>query len=155
MRYSHGRRLQDRWAGEQNPPLPCAGLFCARLLLWQFSVASAIHFFRAEAYNRSPKFNLSNRTSWDGELFVNLAKQGARIGFIQADLACFRIHGDSISDSGRMNGQYRQDSRRVFRELEGRTWGANDEVLRLIHRAGGLVRRLGYKVQPGTGKGAA
>jgi glycosyltransferase involved in cell wall biosynthesis len=112
-------------------------------------------FFRAEAYNRSPKFNTANRTCWDGELFVNLAKQGARIEYIRGDLGCFRIHETSISGSGRTNGQYRQDSRRIFRELQGHGWGANDEVLRFMYRAGGLAKRLRHKLQSRPEKGAA
>jgi glycosyltransferase involved in cell wall biosynthesis len=112
-------------------------------------------FFRAEVYNRSPKFNTANRTCWDGELFVNLARQGARIGYIQGDLACFRIHESSISGSGRTNGQYRQDCLRIFRELQGHNWGARDEVLRYIYRARKLAKRFGHKLQPQPGRGAA
>ena len=40
-------------------------------------------FFRAEIFHNSPKFNPENRTCWDGELFVNFANLGARIGYIQ------------------------------------------------------------------------
>jgi glycosyltransferase involved in cell wall biosynthesis len=68
-------------------------------------------FFRAAAYRRSPGFNLENRTCWDGELFVQLANRGAKIGYIPSDLGGFRIHEASISGSGRMNEQYKQDCR--------------------------------------------
>ena len=85
-------------------------------------------FFRAEAYRRSPRFNLENRTCWDGELFVNLAKKGAKIAYIRADLAGFRIHEMSISGSGRTNEQYRKDGRRIFRQVLGHEWGATDEA---------------------------
>ena len=60
-------------------------------------------FFRAEVFRRSPGFNLDNRTCWDGELFVRIADLGATIGYINHDLAGFRIHDASISGSGRMN----------------------------------------------------
>lgn len=102
-------------------------------------------FFRAEAYHRSPKFNLENRTCWDGELFVKIADQGARIGYIHADLAGFRIHDDSISGSGRMNEQYRADSRRIFRELRGHEWRASDDILRYLYRAEGFLIGLGSR----------
>jgi glycosyltransferase involved in cell wall biosynthesis len=103
-------------------------------------------FFRAEAYRRSPQFNLENRTCWDGELFVNIANQGARIGYIHQDLAGFRIHEASISGSGRMNAQFRADSRRIFRQLRGREWRASDELLCYFYRAEGLLIRLGSQL---------
>ena len=54
-------------------------------------------FFRRKAFLRSPGFNTENRTSWDGELFVSMAHMGATVGYINADLAAFRIHDASIS----------------------------------------------------------
>ena len=59
-------------------------------------------FFRREAFLRSPRFNAENRTSWDGELFVLMANMGATVGYIDADLAAFRIHDASISGTGRL-----------------------------------------------------
>ncbi len=109
-------------------------------------------FFRAETYRQSPKFNVENRTCWDGELFVHIANQGAKIGYIHADLAGFRMHEASISGSGRMNNQYQQDCRRIFRQLRGHEWKTTDEVLRFFYRAEGLVKGLGarMKLRPGT-----
>lgn len=97
-------------------------------------------FFRAAAFERSPKFNVENRTSWDGELFLHLANQGAKIGYIHADLGGFRIHKESISGSGRMNEQYRQDCRRIFRQLTGREWKPADEILRFLYRVEGFLK---------------
>ena len=98
-------------------------------------------FFRADAFLRSPKFNVENRTCWDGELFVTMAAQGARIGYIQADLASFRLHDASISGSGRTFEQYVVDSRRLFRRFEGRDWKSTDELLRFVYRAENLLIR--------------
>jgi len=98
-------------------------------------------FFRAEAFLRSPKFNVENRTCWDGELFVTMADQGARIGYVQADLASFRLHSASISGSGRTFKQYVADSRRIFRRLKGRDWRARDELLRYVYRVENLLIR--------------
>jgi glycosyltransferase involved in cell wall biosynthesis len=102
-------------------------------------------FFRASVFSRSPRFNLQNRTCWDGELFVNLANQGARIGYIHADLAGFRIHEASISGSGRLNDQFRADSRRIFRQLRGRDWNASDDLLSYFYRAEGFLAGLGSR----------
>lgn len=110
-------------------------------------------FFRAEAYRRSPRFNLENRTCWDGELFVHMANQGAKIGYIRADLAGFRIHEASISGSGRMNEQYRQDHLRMFRQVRGHDWRATDAMLSFLYRAQGFANRLGTMLQSRPEKG--
>jgi glycosyltransferase involved in cell wall biosynthesis len=112
-------------------------------------------FFRAEVYRRSPGFNLENRTCWDGELFVQIADLGAKIGYIHADLAGFRIHETSISGSGRMNEQYRRDCRRIFRQLRGHEWKATDELLHFLYRAEGVLKSLGTRIQMGAGKNSA
>lgn len=103
-------------------------------------------FFRAEIFRRSPGFNLENRTCWDGELFVRIADLGATIGYINADLAGFRIHETSISGSGRMNEQYLRDCRRMFRQWRGYEWKATDELLRFFYRAEGVMKNLGVRI---------
>lgn len=112
-------------------------------------------FFRASAFQRSPGFNLDNRTSWDGELFLNIAEQGANIGYIHEDLASFRIHPESISGSGRFNKQYQRDRRRIFRQFAGREWRANDEILRFLYRAEGFLKGFGARMRWPTGENAA
>ena len=99
-------------------------------------------FFRAEAFRRSPHFNVENRTCWDGELFVNMVNQGARTGHLSSDLAGFRIHGASISGSGRLNEQYLRDCRRIFREMRNREWGRMDDLRRVVYRATGYLSRI-------------
>lgn len=97
-------------------------------------------FFRSKTYLASPRFNVQNRTCWDGELVVTMVSQGARIGYIDADLSAFRIHDESITGTGRLNGAYIRDSRRTFEQIHRRSWGAKDEVLRLLYRLKGAVR---------------
>lgn len=111
-------------------------------------------FFRAGTYHRSPKFNVENHTCWDGELFVSFANQGARIGYIAADLGGFRIHSQSISGSGRMSDEYLADCRRMFRQLRGHEWGAADELLRFMYRSVGALRRV-LALVPQVRKGTA
>lgn len=103
-------------------------------------------FFRAEAYRGSPKFNVENRTCWDGELFVNIANQGARIGYIHADIGGFRIYEGSISGSGRLYEQFQKDSRRIFHELTGHEWRTIDQLLCYLYRAEALLAGLGSRL---------
>jgi glycosyltransferase involved in cell wall biosynthesis len=98
-------------------------------------------FFKASIFDRSQGFNIANRTSWDGELFLKIADIGAKIGYIDADLGGFRIHDESISGSGRLNNQYLEDRRRMFRQLTGREWQMSDEILSFFFRMEGFLRR--------------
>jgi glycosyltransferase involved in cell wall biosynthesis len=101
-------------------------------------------FFRRKAFLLSPGFNIENRTSWDGELFVSMTQMGATAGYINADLAAFRIHGASISGTGRLEDTYREDCRRIFRQIRGREWRVTDELLCLLYKAEGLLLRTGW-----------
>ena len=111
-------------------------------------------FVSAEAYRRSPKFNIENHTCWDGELFVNIANQGARVEYIDADLACFRIHEESITGSGRLEDQYLEDHRRIFRQICGHGWRTTDKMLRLLYRCEGQLIRVGRKLQDVSERGS-
>lgn len=98
-------------------------------------------FFRREAFARSGGFNPENRTCWDGELIVTMASQGAAMMYVDADLSAFRVHGASISGSGRLGQAYIEDCRRIFRDIQGRDWRAPDTMWRLLYRAEGLLLR--------------
>jgi len=99
-------------------------------------------FFRSDVYLRSPGFNIENRTCWDGELFITMANQGAKIGYIGAYLSGFRIHSSSITGSSINVKEYREDSRRIFKQVRGRKWRATDELLRLFYRTEGFLHRI-------------
>ena len=99
-------------------------------------------FFRSEAFRSSKGFNIENRTSWDGELFISFLEMGSVIGYTNEDLGCFRIHGESLSGSGRLNHLYFRDCKRIFRQIMGRDWCLIDEGLRLLYRCEQLLLRL-------------
>ena len=54
-------------------------------------------FFRRSAWEATDGFRVDNRTSWDAELFVDMALAGVRFGVINAVLAQFRRHDESIT----------------------------------------------------------
>lgn len=76
--------------------------------LWQQAT-----FFRRACFERAGGFNQHNRISWDSELVVDMALAGARIGYTPIALGDFRIYGESITGSGRMEELGRQELRRV------------------------------------------
>ena len=112
-------------------------------------------FFRREAFLRSPGFNVLNRTSWDGELFISMLKGGASVGYIDADLGAFRLHSTSISGSNTNAEGYRKDWNRVFREIEGREWGRGDQLWNFVYRAEGFLMRSGKLRKNSTGGGTS
>ena len=66
------------------------------------------------------RFNLENRTCWDGELIVDLALAGYEIHKTNTVLGQFRIYSESITGSGRFVQQIRKDHARIVRKILGR-----------------------------------
>lgn len=91
-------------------------------------------FFRKDAYLATQGFNPENRSCWDGELVLDMLVNGERAGILHEDLGAFRIHGASISGSGRLDEIYRQDCRRLFVKAMGREMDATDRMLGKIFR---------------------
>jgi glycosyltransferase involved in cell wall biosynthesis len=111
-------------------------------------------FFRRAAFEATGGFNLQNRSCWDGELFVTMLSKGAKVGFLNSDLGVFRVHGASITGSGRLEQIYRDDSARIFRNLKGRDLQARDRLLSFFYRTdrflrdpAQLFRTLRYRLQ--------
>lgn len=70
-------------------------------------------FFRASSYINVKGFNTKNVTSWDGELWLDMALSGAKFGLINEHFGVFRIHPDSISGSNRLYKKYKKDQLRI------------------------------------------
>ena len=52
-------------------------------------------FFKRETYLNTSGFNVKNRISWDGELFLDFALNNARFCKFNEFLSAFRIHNTS------------------------------------------------------------
>ena len=91
-------------------------------------------FFPAVMFRKIGGFNIQNRTSWDGEFFLNLVYEGFEHIVIKNNIAVFRIHSDSISGSGRSQDQYFLDKSRMFTEKMGRKYGVFDLCLSILLR---------------------
>ena len=77
-------------------------------------------FFRAEAYRRTRGFNVENRSNWDGELFVDMARTGARFGRTRQVWSRYRVHERSITGTGRLDARIAAYRERMFRDIMGR-----------------------------------
>lgn len=99
-------------------------------------------FFRKRSFERTRGFNLQNRTSWDGELLVEMIAARGKVGYIHRDLACFRIHAASITGGSSNAASYRADCTRIFEQIVGRKWTLEDDLFRILYRAEGALLRL-------------
>src|SRR5712692_5339437 len=60
-------------------------------------------FFRRDAFLKAGGFNVRSKTTWDGELVVDMALAGCRFAYTNNLLGDFRIYGDSITGSCRLS----------------------------------------------------
>jgi glycosyltransferase involved in cell wall biosynthesis len=105
--------------------------------LWRCAFGASVvlqqsTFFRRSAFLDVGGFNLANRTCWDGELLVRFSQSGKRFKLVNDYWSLFRIHGGSISGSGRLNDQYARDQTRIFQDIMGRPPGAPLDGLRSL-----------------------
>lgn len=91
-------------------------------------------FFRAGAFERSGGFNTTNRTNWDGELFVAMAESGARFELCSTVLSAYRVHASSITGAAALDAEIKSYNRRMFRHIIGRDMGPGDSVVALALR---------------------
>ena len=94
---------------------------------------------------------MNNRSCWDGELLVDMVRAGARVKYLNQDLALFRIHAKSITGSRRHGEMMKADSERMFSLSRGRKWTALDTAARLFvsHGAHTHPSRRGGVGHPG------
>lgn len=91
-------------------------------------------FFRRDAFVRAGGFRNSGSVCWDMELWADLARSGARFSTIDACLAAFRLHGESITGRRELGRRRRADARAVMEAMRGRPESSADRVMHLLHR---------------------
>jgi hypothetical protein len=106
-----------------------------RYLYGACNVFQQATFFPKNRFDEVGGFNPHNRTCWDGELFLDLVCMGLPHNVIYTDMAVFRIYGESITGSGRLNDPIAGDLRRMFRDKLGREPNAFDPIVSLVLRA--------------------
>jgi glycosyltransferase involved in cell wall biosynthesis len=86
-------------------------------------------FIRARSFKATQGFNPANQSNWDGELLIDLALSGAKIGIIDSFLSKYRVHNSSITGSGKIDELIRSYSRSRFERLMGRKWRGFDSII--------------------------
>jgi len=98
-------------------------------------------FLRRSAYLRTSGFNESNRSNWDGELLVDMARAGARFARVDQLMSCHRMHPTSISGSRTLADAYFAYRRRMFETIVGRSPRRADALIGRAHR---LLKHLAH-----------
>jgi glycosyltransferase involved in cell wall biosynthesis len=91
-------------------------------------------FFRRRVFEAVGGFNINNRSCWDGELLVDMVRWGAKVKYLDQDLALFRIHAKSITGSRRHSEMMKGDADRMFSLSRGRRWTAMDTLRAYLFR---------------------
>lgn len=90
------------------------------------TLAQQSTFFRSTAYKKTTGFNVSNSVTWDGELWFDMARSGAKFSTYNKILSCFRLYQGSITGSKRLKEEQSKCDKRMFKKLYGRDRNALD-----------------------------
>ena len=93
-------------------------------------------FFRKSAFEVVGGFNKDNRTCWDGELWLDMAKQGIKMKHVPEFWGTFRIYDGTVTGGGdaRWFKQYFIERARMFRSTYGRDQNLRDKMANLLFR---------------------
>jgi glycosyltransferase involved in cell wall biosynthesis len=92
-------------------------------------------FFRKSAFDRSGGFNISNKSNWDGELLVDMFRNGANVSIIDEVLSYYRLHDLSITNSGSLESLLKLWDERRFEKLMDRKPSPKDRAIDAALRA--------------------
>ena len=76
-------------------------------------------FFRKEVFNMVGGFNKLNKTCWDAEIFIDMAKKGVKFKLVNTKIGLFRLHTESITVSGKFAKQLEIDLARINSNFNG------------------------------------
>ena len=91
-------------------------------------------FFRKDIFFKSGGFNVANFSNWDGELLIDMALVGAKIGLIDEFLSCYRVHGTSITGTGKLAHAHQIHSINMFQKVKNRNFRKIDLLIGIFYR---------------------
>lgn len=104
----HGEIIRDVWSD------PVGRL---RMAFGGGTLIQPATFIRSLDFHRVGGFNVNNRCSWDGELVTDLYLAGSRFEIVRNVWGGYRLHGESITSTGRLRTQIAEWSRRRQRKF--------------------------------------
>lgn len=91
-------------------------------------------FFTKKIFRCTNGFNIKNKSSWDGELLVDMIKSGASIRIVNYFYSCYRIHKFSITGSGRLLDDQKKHFENMFFKIYGKNFKFIDRLLIYFYR---------------------
>jgi glycosyltransferase involved in cell wall biosynthesis len=91
-------------------------------------------FFRRGIFDRVGGFNVKNRISWDGELFLNMALAGGRFAVADQFWSAYRIHAKSITGTRSNKERLQRSHEEIFSTVMGRPPGKADSAISFGYR---------------------
>ena len=91
-------------------------------------------FFRRQIYDQVGGFCAENKMYWDGELYLDMARAGAKFAVVDELWSEFRLHPQSYTGSKSTIKLGRQTRIEMFLRVKGRQPGKYDQLLALGYR---------------------
>ncbi len=86
-------------------------------------------FFRREIFDRVGGFNVKNRISWDGEMFINMALAGGKFAVADQFWSAYRVHKGSITGTRSNKERLQRSHAEMFASVMGRPPGMADTAI--------------------------
>jgi glycosyltransferase involved in cell wall biosynthesis len=91
-------------------------------------------FFRRGIFDRVGGFNVKNKISWDGELFLNMALAGGKFAVADQFWSAYRIHEGSITGTKSNKERLQRSHAEIFSTVMGRPPGKADAAISFGYR---------------------
>jgi len=96
-------------------------------------------FFNANIFRSGNKFNIENKSNWDGELFSDFALAGAKFDRLNVFLSAYRLQNESITATGRLSASHDVHLENMFQKIMQRDMNIFDfaisRFVRLVRKA--------------------
>jgi glycosyltransferase involved in cell wall biosynthesis/acetyltransferase-like isoleucine patch superfamily enzyme len=122
---AHDRRLRRTWSDPYSVRAAGYG---------QCIVIQPSTYIKASRFKAVGGFTVENRSSWDGELVLDIALAGGRVKRLDAFVSHYRLHGASITGTGSSWEELQRNQRRIFRKVIGREPNRLDRLLTALYR---------------------
>lgn len=91
-------------------------------------------FFKREMFRKVGGFNIKNCSNWDGELFVEMALQGAHFAVANEFWSAYRLHLESITCTRKLEHHIETFRTSIFRRIMSRDLRPYDVLFRVGYK---------------------
>jgi len=97
-------------------------------------IAQPSTFFTRRAFQISGGFDIDDKSSWDGTLWVDMALNGMKFGRINRILSAYRLHHNSITGSKKLDREIKIHQQIIFKKIIKRERNIFDNLIKNICR---------------------